>query len=93
MKTTPALLATMIFLMASAAIAADFLPVTCEGTYPHDLQGVCTDEKEAIFWCFTTKLVKTHSSGKITKQDDVANHHGDLCFHKGKVYVALKSVS
>ena len=61
----------------------------CEGTYPHHLQGVCTDERDAIFWCFTTKLVKTDRNGKVVKQVDVANHHGDLCHHNGKVYVAL----
>lgn len=89
MKTLTALLSTFLLLTATAAIAADFQPVTCEGTYPHHLQGVCTDEKDAIFWCFTTKMVKTDRTGKITKQVDVANHHGDLCFHQGKVYVAL----
>lgn len=89
MRTAPALLTTVILLTATAAIAADFQPVTCEGTYSHHLQGVCTDENDSIFWSFTTKLVKTDRSGKVVKQVDVANHHGDLCFHKGKVYVAL----
>lgn len=82
-------LIALILLSATAAIAADFQAVTCEGTYPHHLQGVCTDDKDAIFWCFTTKLVKTDRSGKVVKQVDVANHHGDLCYYKGSVYVAL----
>lgn len=64
-------------------------PVECEGTYPHHLQGVCTDEREAIFWSFTTKLVKTDRAGKVVKQIPVENHHGDLCHHDGKVYVAV----
>lgn len=89
MRTTPAFLAILILFTGSAAIAADFQAVTCEGTYPHHLQGVCLDEKEAIFWCFTTKLVKTDRTGKVVKLVDSANHHGDLCFHKGKVYVAV----
>lgn len=89
MRTTPALLTSIFLFTTTAAIAADFQPVTCEGTYPHHLQGVCTDEKDSIFWSFTTKLVKTDRSGKVVKQVDVANHHGDLCFRKGKVYVAL----
>jgi hypothetical protein len=88
MRTTPALLATLL-LLTTTAVAADFQAVTCEGTYTHHLQGVCTDEREAIFWCFTTKLVKTDRTGKVMKQVDVANHHGDLCFHKGKLYVAV----
>lgn len=89
MRTPPFLLAPMILLTASAVFAADFRNVTCEGTYPHHLQGVCTNGNDAIFWCFTTKLVKTDVRGKVVKEVAVANHHGDLCFHKGKVYVAV----
>lgn len=89
MKSTPALWATLILLPASAVAAADFQSVTCEGAYPNHLQGVCTNERDAIFWCITTKLVKTDQAGKVVKQADVASHHGDLCFHKGKLYVAV----
>lgn len=88
MKITSAILTAVLGLSATA-FAADFQPVTCEGTYPHHLQGVCTDEKDAIFWSFTTKLVKTDRFGRVVKVVDVASHHGDLCFHEGKVYVAL----
>jgi hypothetical protein len=88
MKTIPATLATFL-LLTTTALAADFQPVTCEGSYPHHLQGVCTNDKDSIFWSFTTKLVKTDRTGKVVKQVDVANHHGDLCFHNGRVYVAL----
>lgn len=66
-----------------------FQAVTCEGSYAHHLQGVCRDDQDSIFWSFTTKLVKTDRAGKVLEQVDVANHHGDLCFHQGKVYVAL----
>jgi hypothetical protein len=89
MKTQTTFLTTMLLFTATAAIAADFQSVTCEGTYPHHLQGVCTDDKDSIFWSFTTKLVKTDRNGKVVKLVDVANHHGDLCFNQGKVYVAL----
>jgi hypothetical protein len=89
MVPRPALQAVAILLMATTTRAASFRPVTCEGGYSHHLQGVCTDEKEAIFWSFTTKLVKTNANGKVVKQVAVANHHGDLCFKDGKVYVAV----
>lgn len=89
MKTLTAILMTILLPTATAALAADFQPVTCEGAYPHHLQGVCTDEKAAIFWSFTTKLVKTNRTGKVVNEVDVANHHGDLCFHQGKVFVAV----
>lgn len=87
--TTAGWLSFFLMLVTVPALAADFQPVTCDGTYPHHLQGVCTDETDAIFWSFTTKLLKTDRNGKIVKQVDVANHHGDLCFQRGKVYVAL----
>jgi len=89
MKSINPTLATLLFFTVTAAFATDFQPVACEGSYPHHLQGVCTDRRDSIFWCFTTKLVKTDRAGKVMKQVDVANHHGDLCFHEGKVYVAL----
>ncbi len=66
----------------------EMFKVLCEGTYQHHLQGVCTDEK-SIFWSFTTTLVKTDMEGTLLKQVPVANHHGDLCFHDGKLYVAV----
>src|SRR5690242_11007540 len=78
-----------ILLQATMARAADFQPVACEGAYPHHLQGVCTNENDSIYWSFTTKLVKTDRTGKVVKVVDVANHHGDLCFHEGKIYVAV----
>lgn len=68
---------------------AAFTPVECEGTYPGHLQGVCTDEREAIFWSFTTRLVKTDRAGKKLRDIPVENHHGDLCHVDGKLYVAV----
>lgn len=73
-------------LVASALNAAEFHAVTCEGTYPHHLQGICVD-KDWIYWSFTTALVKTDLDGKPLKK--VTNHHGDLCFYDGKIYVAV----
>lgn len=66
----------------------DMFKVRCEGTFPHHLQGVCTNEN-FIYWSFTTTLVKTDMKGTLLKQVPVANHHGDLCFHDGKLYVAV----
>lgn len=69
--------------------AAEFEPVRCDGTYPHHLQGVCGDDGEALFWSFTTRLVKTDRAGKVLQQIEVGNHHGDCCYLGGKVYVAV----
>ena len=88
MKPLLSSVAVLLF-WAGAVAAADLRAVTCEGSYPHHLQGVCTDGKDAIFWSFTTKLVKTDLDGKVVKVVDVASHHGDLCIQDGKVYVAV----
>lgn len=68
--------------------AATYCAATCEGSYPHHLQGICTDGS-AIYWSFTTTLVKTDLQGKLLKQVGVVTHHGDLCYHEGKLYVAV----
>lgn len=88
MRIAPTLPAGLVVLVASTLQAADFHDVACEGTYRAHLQGVCVGD-DAIFWCFTTQLVKTDLDGKLLKQAPVANHHGDLCFLDGKLYVAV----
>jgi hypothetical protein len=62
--------------------------VRCEGTYPHHLQGVCVDDA-AIYWSFTTRLVKTDRDGRRLRAVTVPNHHGDLCYADGELYVAV----
>jgi len=78
----------LMMLTAATLQASDFREVVCEGTYAHHLQGVCVDQG-AIFWCFTTELVKTDLDGKLIKKVPVANHHGDLCHVDGKLVVAV----
>ncbi|WP_390896876.1 hypothetical protein [Rubinisphaera margarita] len=74
---------------ATRLCAADLTgPVVCDGRYPHHLQGVCVDE-DSIYWSFTTTLVKTDRDGKVVRKIPVVNHHGDLCHHDGKLYVAV----
>lgn len=62
--------------------------VQCPGVYRHHLQGIATDG-ENIFWCFTSALVKTTLDGEMLDKIPVATHHGDLCWHDNKVYVAV----
>lgn len=66
-----------------------FQEITCEGTYRGHLQGVCLDHAGHIFWSFTDRLVKTDVEGRILVAVDAASHQGDLCFHDGKLYVAV----
>jgi len=76
------------FHMLAGAEEPAFHPTACEGIYPRHVQGICTDGKAAIYWCWTDVLVKTNTEGRILKKVPVADHHGDLCFQAGRVYVA-----
>lgn len=66
-----------------------FQAVQCEGTYAGHLQGVCTNGWDTIYWSFTDTLAKTDLKGRVVKQVAVASHHGDLCYVKGRIYVAV----
>jgi hypothetical protein len=78
-----------LFQKKTPEILSPFQAVDCEGKYRHHLQGICTSGKDAIYWSFTTTLVKTDTSGRVVKKIEVGNHHGDLCHHDGKIYVAV----
>jgi hypothetical protein len=78
-----------LFTKKMTQIQWPFENVKCEGTYRHHLQGICTNDRDSIYWCFTTALVKTDTKGKVLKQIPVGNHHGDLCHVDGKIYVAV----
>jgi hypothetical protein len=82
------LVAAGLFALHTTQAAETFHPTVCEGSYPRHLQGICTNDKDAIYWSWTETLVKTDLAGRILRQVPVADHHGDLCFHAGRVYVA-----
>ena len=63
--------------------------IKCEGLYPMHLQGISTDKENSIYWSFTNELVGTDLKGKVLDRIKVLNHHGDLCYVGGKVYVAV----
>lgn len=63
--------------------------IVSEGIFSGHLQGICVDDEQAIYWSWTDQMVKTDSKGKIIHQITVDNHHGDLCYRDGKVYVAV----
>lgn len=69
--------------------AIPFQKISCEGHYPGHLQGVCSNGQDAIFWSYTTRMVRTDAEGRITHEVPAANHHGDLCYLDGKIYVAV----
>lgn len=77
----------------AAADAADrplpFREIQCEGSYFGHLQGVCSDGQSRLYWSYNTALVCTNEKGKILRKITVANHHGDLCFVNGRIYVAV----
>ncbi len=79
---------TVTLFAASTLPATERSNVACEGSYPRHLQGTCVDA-DAIFWSFTTVLVKTDLEGNLLSKVPVASHHGDLCYDDGKLYVAV----
>jgi hypothetical protein len=79
---------SMLIGAAGIQAAEPFHEVQCDGDYQHHLQGVCTSE-DSVFWCFTSEFVKTDPEGKVLKKIPVPGHHGDLCYHDGKVFVAV----
>ncbi|MDB6137969.1 MAG: signal peptide-domain containing protein [Verrucomicrobiaceae bacterium] len=93
--TTTMRLHSLLFILLTpvmalyAATPSPFHAAQCEGVYPQHLQGICTNQRDAIYWSFTDNLVKTDLDGRIQKKIKVARHHGDLCFVNGKVYVAV----
>ncbi len=92
MKTRLTFILTVFVLMADFHCRADvsrFSNVFCEGDYKRHLQGVCTNENDAVYWSFTTELVKTDRQGQVQKKVPVVSHHGDLCFHDDKLFVAV----
>ncbi|QDT11110.1 glycerophosphodiester phosphodiesterase [Stieleria marina] len=87
----PALIRQALPQPADAVSKGDSLQninVACEGTYPHHLQGIAADDS-SLYWSFTTTLVKTNKKGELATKVPVANHHGDLCYRDGKLYVAV----
>ena len=83
------LLMVFSFPLACSAAGLGERPVTCEGRYPGHLQGVDWDRQKSIYWAFTSVLVKTDLQGVLVKKIDVPGHHGDLCFRRGRIYVAV----
>lgn len=78
-----------VIALATAQDAGAFKATTCEGAYPMHLQGVTTNQKDSIFWSWTDSIAKTDLNGKLLKRIKADNHQGDLCFHEGKIYVAV----
>ena len=63
--------------------------IACPGSYDGHQQGMATDGKTAFFWSHTKQLAKTDMQGNLLKVIDVPNHHGDLDYYDGNVYVAV----
>ncbi len=83
------LLSTVLLVSTCPAAGLGDRQVTCEGRYPGHLQGVDWDRQQSIYWAFTSVLVKTDLEGAVVKKIEVPGHHGDLCFRRGRIYVAV----
>ena len=52
------------------------------------IQGVCTDGTN-IYWSMTYDLVKTDMAGRELARYSDKFHMGDLCWHRGRIYVGV----
>lgn len=90
MNCTRRLFLTSSSLSAAFAQAqAPFGAATVSERYPRHLQGICTNERDSIYWSFTEVLVKTDAKGKVLREMPGPSHLGDLCYSDGKLYVAV----
>jgi hypothetical protein len=77
------------FFLVGLLSSPSFSQIPCPGSYGGHLQGIAVEDGSAIYWSFTTALVKTDTKGQLLAKVSVPSHHGDLTFHGGKVYVAV----
>lgn len=83
------LVAAALVLPVAGPAASPSQEIPCEGSYPKHLQGICTDGRDGLFWCFTDVLVKTDGRGRVLRRVPVESHHGDLCYEGGTLFVAV----
>ena len=69
--------------------STSFSDISCGGAYKGHLQGLCTNGEDAVFWAYTSALVKTNKAGEVLRETSVERHHGDLCFVEDRIYVAV----
>jgi len=87
--TWSAFILTLALGVGSVSAAEVWGSAVCEGAYPRHVQGICTDGQDAIYWSWTDAIVKTDRQGKLLKKVAAPDHQGDLCYHAGKIYVAV----
>ncbi len=78
-----------VFLPSLAWLAAAAPPVECGGKYPRHLQGVCRAPSGDLYWSWTNAIARTDAEGNLLVRVEADNHQGDLCYHDGRVYVAV----
>ncbi len=79
----------MSIAFATFALFAALNEIACPGEYGGHVQGIATDPEQNIYWSFTVALTKTDAEGSLLQTVEVPNHHGDLVWVDGKVYVAV----
>jgi hypothetical protein len=78
-----------MLLALASILALGAATIPCPGTYDGHVQGIAVDESYTIYWSFTAALVKSTREGALLKQVPAPSHHGDLCWHGGRLYVAV----
>lgn len=84
-----------VFLLAIPLVvvpAADGVithPIHSEERFPLHLQGACRALSGDLYWSWTDAIARTDAAGKLLARVAADNHQGDLCYHDGRVYVAV----
>lgn len=80
---------------ATASAAPAGMPDTvklADEKFRAHVQGVCTDGTN-IYWSMTYDLVKTDLSGRELARYGAKFHMGDLCWHRGRIYVGVNRMA
>ena len=79
---------SLLLTFAFVANAVEFKEVKLPGKFYDHLQGFAIGNGK-IYWSQTSILLRTDEKGNIERVIDAPGHHGDCCFHDGKLYVAV----
>lgn len=81
----------ILLFLTSCGNSPDFIyqDLSFPSMYKNHLQGITVDNSGFIYASLTTELVKFDSLGKIVLDVAVPNHHGDLKYRNGMIYVAV----
>ena len=77
-----------MLVFATCVNAVEFKKVNLPAKFRGHLQGFAIGEGK-IYWAQTHIMIRSDEKGNIERVVEAPGHHGDCCFHDGKLYVAV----